>query len=146
MAVNPIPNGYHTVTPYYLVENPAEFIDFLKEAFNATEVFRSALPDGTVMHAEVKIGNSMIMMGGVSGDYSPNSMMMYLYVEDSEAVYNQAIKAGATVVRELRDEFYGDRVGGVQDKFGHQWWIGTHVEDVSPEELERRQKEMQTQN
>jgi uncharacterized glyoxalase superfamily protein PhnB len=139
MAVKPIPEGFHTVTPYLLVAGVSNLIEFLKQAFAAEEIHRSAMPDGTVMHAQVKIGDSMVMMGEAGGEWKPMPVMLYLYVDDVEAWYHRALKAGATSVRELTDEFYGDRVGGVQDPSGNQWWMATHVEDVSPEEMARRQ-------
>ncbi len=139
-TVNPIPAGYHTVTPYLLVDRAAEFIQFLERAFNATETHRSAAPDGSIMHASVQIGDSMVMMGQASDVWKPSNMMLYLYVKDVDRVYDRAVEAGATVIREPRDEFYGDRSGAVQDAWGNQWWIATHIEDVHPEELQKRFK------
>jgi uncharacterized glyoxalase superfamily protein PhnB len=144
MAVKPIPEGFHTVTPYLLVPEVARLIDFLKQAFGAEEVHRSAAPDGSVMHAQVKVGDSMVMMGEARGDWKPMPVMLYLYVDDVDAWYHRALKAGATPVREIGNEFYGDRVGGVRDPSGNQWWMATHVEDVSPEEMARRQAERVT--
>jgi PhnB protein len=138
MAVKPIPEGYHTVTPYLVVENAARLIEFMKQAFDATEVYRSDLPDGTVMHAEVRVGDSMIMVGQSRGEHKPLPCMLYLYVEDVDGAYKQAVQAGGVSVAEPKDQFYGDRSGGVKDEFGNQWWIGTHIEDVSHEELARR--------
>jgi uncharacterized glyoxalase superfamily protein PhnB len=138
MAVKPIPEGFHTVTPYLMVEGASKLIDFLKQAFEAEEIYRQNMPDGTVMHAQVRIGDSMLMMSDATSQYEPMPTMIYLYVEDVDAVYNRALKAGATSLREPTAEFYGDRSGGVKDQFGNQWWIGTHIEDVSPEEMERR--------
>ena len=145
MAVKPIPEGFHTVTPYVLVPGVAGLIDFLKQAFDAEEIHRSSMPDGTVMHALVKIGDSMVMMGEARDDWKPMPVMLYLYVKDVDAWYHRALKAGGTSVRELTDEFYGDRVGGVQDPCGNQWWIATRIEDVSPEELARREAEQSQQ-
>src|SRR5688572_10063348 len=115
MAVKPIPEGFHTVTPYLLVSGVAGLIDFLKQAFNAEEIHRSASPDGTVMHAQIKIGDSMVMMGEAGGEWKPMPIMLYLYVDDVDAWYHRALKAGGTSERELTDEFYGDRVGAVRD-------------------------------
>ena len=145
MAVKPIPEGFHTVTPYLLVPGVARLIEFLQQAFDAEVVSRSDMPDGTVMHAQVKIGDSMVMMGEARGDWKPMPSMLYLYVDDADAWYHRALEAGATSVRELTNEFYGDRVGGVQDPSGNQWWMATHVEDVSPEEMARREAARQQQ-
>jgi PhnB protein len=142
MAVNPIPEGHHTVTPYLTVRGAGQLIEFLKKAFDATLVYEMRRPDGSVGHAEVKIGDSMVMIGEASDKCQPTPAMMYLYVADSDAWYNKAIAAGATVEREIADQFYGDRSGGVKDMCGNQWWLSTHVEDVSPEELDRRMAAM----
>jgi PhnB protein len=138
MAVKPIPEGYHTVTPYLVVEDAAALIDFLKQAFDAEERHRMARPDGTIMHAEVKIGDSFLMLGNSSAEHKPLQCMIYLYVEDADATYQRAIQAGATSVMAPADQFYGDRNGGVKDSWGNFWWIGTHIEDVSSEEVARR--------
>lgn len=140
MAVNPIPEGYHTITPYIMVRGAARLIDFLKQAFDAEEVYRSASEDGVVNHAEIRIGNSMLMVSEARGQYEPMPAMLYIYVEDTDAVYKRAMEAGGVSLREPVDEFYGDRSAGVRDEFGNQWWIGTHQEDVSPEEMARREK------
>ena len=138
MAVKPIPEGYHTVTPYLVVEGAAGLIDFLKQAFDAEEVVRMPGKDGTVGHAEVRIGNSMIMLADAQAEYPAKPHMICLYVEDADATYQRAIAAGATSIKEPADQFYGDRSGGVKDASGMQWWISTHIEDIAPEELERR--------
>ena len=130
MAVKPIPDGFHTVTPYLVVPDAAQLIDFLKRAFNAEEIHRSHRPDGAVAHAQVKIGDSMVMMGQAQDEWKPMPCMLYLYVEDVDAWYERAIQAGGTSVREVNDEAYGDRAGGVQDPAGNQWWIATHRPDV----------------
>lgn len=145
MAVKPIPEGFHTVTPYLMVEGASKLIDFLRRAFEAKEIYRQNMPDGTVMHAQVRIGDSMLMMSDATSQHKPMPSMIYLYVEDVDAVYNRALKAGATSLRKPTDEFYGDRSGGVKDQFGNQWWIGTHIEDVSPEEVEKRADEFMKQ-
>jgi PhnB protein len=145
MAAKPIPEGFRTVTPYLLVQGGSRLIEFLQQAFDAEVVSRSDMPDGTVMHAQVKIGDSMVMMGESGDKWQPMPSMLYLYVDDVDAWYHRAMKAGATSVRELTNEFYGDRVGGVQDPSGNQWWIATHVEDVSPEEMARREAARQQQ-
>jgi PhnB protein len=146
MQVKPIPNGYHTVTPYLVVKDAASAIDFYKKAFGATELFRMAGPHGRVMHAEIKIGNSPIMMADECPEMrtrSPQSVggspvSMYLYVEDVDALFSQAVAAGAKVTRPVKDQFYGDRSGGLEDPFGHVWYVATHKEDVPPEEIHRR--------
>jgi PhnB protein len=145
MAVKPIPEGHHTVTPYLVVRDVAQLIDFMKQAFAAEEILRMAQPDGVIMHAEVRIGDSQVMLGEARGDNEPMPAMLHLYVEDADAVYRRALQAGATSLREPVDEFYGDRIGGVKDRFGNQWWIATHIEDVSPEEMARREAAMRAQ-
>ena len=114
---------------------------FLKDAFGATETERAARPDGTVMHAEVKIGDSMVMLTDGGGDRKPMPTVLYLYVTDADAMYKRALAAGAASVMEPVTQFYGDRHGGVRDPSGNVWWIATHVEDVSPEELAKRAEE-----
>ena len=141
MAVKPVPEGFQTVTPYLLVPGISRLIDFLKQAFGAQEIQRSAMPDGSVAHALVKIGDSMVMMGEARADWKPMPVMLYLYVDDVDAWYHRAMEAGGTSVRELVNEFYGDRVGAVQDPSGNQWWLATRVEDLSPEEMTRREAE-----
>jgi PhnB protein len=148
--VKPIPEGYHTVTPYLTVDGAGRAIDFYKQAFGAELLVRMDGPDGKVGHAELQIGDSRIMladefpnMGGKSPQTlggSPVAIM--LYVEDVDTMYRQALAAGAKEDRPLQDQFYGDRMGSVMDPFGHKWFLGTHVEDVSPEEMKRRSAEM----
>ena len=138
MAAKPIPDGYHSVTPYLIVPGAAKLIDFLKQAFDAKEIDRTTRPDGTIMHAQVKIGDSIVMMGEPMGEFTPMPGSIYLYVNDTDAVYKRALQAGATSMREPADQFYGDRNAGVKDPFGNQWWIATHKEDVSPDELAKR--------
>ena len=130
MAVKPVPDGFHTVTPYLLVSDAARLIDFLKRGLGAEEIHRSEGTDGSVVHALVKIGDSMVMMGQARDEWKPMPSMLYLYVEDVDAWYDRAIQAGGTSVREVRDEDYGDRAGGVEDPVGNQWWIATHKQDV----------------
>ena len=141
MAVKPVPEGFHTVTPYLVLSGVARLIDFLKQAFDATEMHRSARPDGTVMHAQVKIGDSPIMMGEVWGEFPAKTAALYLYVPDTDALYKRALAAGAVSIMEPMDMFYGDRNGGVRDFAGNEWWIATHIEDVPRDELERRAEE-----
>ncbi len=140
MAVNPIPPGHHTVTPYLLVGNASKQIEFLQKAFDAVEMHRTQLPDGSVMHAEVRIGDSAVMMGEAKGGWGAMPAFLYLYMSDVDATYKKAIDAGATSMREPVDEFYGDRCAGVKDHEGNVWWIATHKEDLSAEEIEKRRQ------
>lgn len=142
MAVNPIPEGHHTVTPYLTVRGAGALIEFVKKAFDATVIFEMKRPNGSIGHAEVKIGDSLVMLGEVPDQSQPMPAMLHLYVANADAWYNKAIAAGATVVREIADQFYGDRSGGVLDMCGNQWWISTHVEDVSQVEMDRRMAAM----
>jgi PhnB protein len=137
-AVKPIPDGYHTVTPYLVVRDVPRLIEFLRQAFGATERMRAARPDGSIMHAEVVIGDSRVMMGEPTASSPPMPGCVHLYVVDTDALYHLALQAGATSLREPTDQFYGDRMAGVQDPVGNQWWIATHTEDVPPAELARR--------
>jgi len=146
MPAKPIPDGYHTATPYLIVKDAARAIDFYKKAFGASELMRFGSPDGKVGHAEIRIGNSPIMLAdeypemGYCGPQKPGSaaVSILLYVEDVDALTTQALAAGATVLQAVQDKFYGDRAGTVADPFGHVWTIATHKEDVSPEEMFKR--------
>lgn len=153
MPVKPIPDGYHTVTPYLYVAGGAAAIEFYKKAFNATELFRMNGPDGRVGHAEIRIGDSPIMLAdehpqmGARGPKTIGGVAssIMLYVNDSDVLSAQAIAAGAKVLRPIKDQFYGDRSCTVEDPFGHVWTISTHKEDVPPDELARRAAEMMKQ-
>lgn len=142
--VNPIPNGYYTITPDLTVSNVAQAIEFYKKAFNAWEVLRMNGPDGNIMHAEIQIGNSRIMLCSESAEkkqFSPKSLRgttgsLYLYVENVDETFNQAMRAGATSSHELSDMFWGDRVGEVTDPYGHRWMVATHTRDLTPEQIE----------
>ena len=138
MPLKSIPEGYHSVTPYLVVEGVSALIDFLKQAFDATEIERMSRPDGTIQHAEVRIGDSVIMMAEPTSPWKPMPTMLYIYVDDTDSTYQRALKAGATSVQEPANQFYGDRNAGVKDQSGNFWYIGTHVEDVSPEEIRKR--------
>lgn len=141
MAVKPIPEGYGTVTPYLTVEDPGAVIEFLKKAFDAKETYAMRDDKGNIGHAEVKVGTSMLMLGKAHDQWKARPANFYLYVEDCDAAYKKAIAAGAKSLGEPANQFYGDRHGGVEDSQGNNWWIGTHVEDVPPEELDRRARE-----
>ena len=144
--VKPIPEGYHTVTPYLLVQGAEKLINFMKNAFDAKETERYSMPDGSIGHAEVRIGDSVIMVADAQGDeYKPMAAGIHLYVEDCDVTYKRAIGAGATSVREPQDQFYGDRSAGVNDQFGNKWWIATHKEDMSKEEIIKRMDEVMKQ-
>jgi uncharacterized glyoxalase superfamily protein PhnB len=143
MAVKPKPDGYHTVTPYLVVDGAARLIDFLEEVFDAEQMERLDAPGGRIGHAEVRIGDSRVMMGDSHGEHAPMQMMLYVYVEDVDASFQRAIAAGGVSMQAPADQFYGDRSGGVKDPFGNVWWIATHIEDVAPAELKlRAQKRM----
>ena len=149
MATKSIPDGYHSVTPYLIVDGAAKAIEFYTKAFGATEVMRMPMPDGRIAHAEIRIGDSHIMLadeqpamgyrGPLSIGGSPVSLMAY--VDDVDRTFKQALAAGAKEIRAVANQFYGDRTGVLQDPFGHVWSIATHVEDVAPEEMQRRARE-----
>ncbi|HUE82773.1 MAG TPA: VOC family protein [Pyrinomonadaceae bacterium] len=144
--VKPIPEGYHSVTPYLIIREAADAIDYYKKAFGAVELFRMPQPDGKIAHAEIKIGDSPIMLSDEHPDMgfrSPQSLggspiSILIYVEDVDSVFDRAIAAGGKVDRPVEDKFYGDRAGSLTDPFGHTWHVATHTEDVSPEEMEKR--------
>ena len=137
MAINYIPEGSPTVTPYLAVKGTAALIDFVKAVFGATEIDRLALPDGRIMNAAVRIGDSMVMMGD-PGDRPPETAMLYVYVPDCDDVYARALAAGATSLQPPADMFYGDRTAAFQDASGNKWYAATHKEDVTGDELARR--------
>ena len=146
--VTPIPAGYHSVTPYLVLEGAAKAIEFYKQAFDAKELMRMPAPEDKIAHAEIKIGDSPVMLADASDEFkgprafggTPVSLM--IYVEDVDRIFGQAIAAGAVQSRPLADQFYGDRTGTLADPFGHVWTVATHVEDVSPEEMNRRMAKM----
>lgn len=148
-AVSPIPAGYHSVTPYLLVKGAGAALDFYRRAFDAQELMRMAMPDGAIAHAEIRIGDSPIMLADEGdqstdlGQKSPTtlgatSVSVMLYVDRVDALFEQALAAGATALRAVQDQFYGDRSGTLRDPYGHVWTLATHIEDVSPEEIDRR--------
>jgi PhnB protein len=149
MATKPIPEGYHTVTPYLAVDDAAQAIEYYKNAFGAKERVRMHAPDGKIGHAELEIGDSLVMLSDPFPQASTKppkelggtSASVFMYVEDVDAVVKQAVDAGAKVTMEVADQFWGDRFGSVTDPFGHSWSIATHVEDVPPEEMAERAKE-----
>ncbi len=138
MPVKPIPDGYHTITPFLSVKGVPQLIEFLKTAFGATELMTVYQQDGAVMHAEVKIGDSIVMMGETMAGDSPTSAGHYLYVPDTDATYRAALDAGGESVMEPADQFWGDRAAAIKDPAGNTWFVATHVEDVDAEELARR--------
>jgi len=139
VSVKPIPDGYHTVTPYLILADPDQVIRFLERGLNAKVVGRMTLPDGSVSHADVLIGDSHVMLGGARGERKPFVSMLYLYVPDCDALYRQALAAGGQPVLPPTDMFYGDRTGAIRDPAGNEWWIATHKEDLSLEEIAKRQ-------
>jgi PhnB protein len=141
MAVKPIPDGYHTVTPYLVVKDVDEICEFLTAAFEGEEIERTQNGSGRIMHAEVRLGDSVVMLGGAMDGFPPRPAMLYLYVPDCDAAYQRALHAGGMSVTEPANQFYGDRNAGVRDPAGNTWWIATHVEDVPTEELVRRARE-----
>jgi PhnB protein len=138
MAVNPIPENYHTISPYLIVEGAERLIEFLERAFGAQLGEKMLDQQGRIMHAEVRIGDSVVMLGEANERNSPTRSFFHLYLGETDRYYQQALAAGATSVQEPTDEFYGDRTAGVLDPSSNQWWIATHIEDVSPEDLQRR--------
>ncbi|OLE57159.1 MAG: hypothetical protein AUI36_14900 [Cyanobacteria bacterium 13_1_40CM_2_61_4] len=139
--VNPIPQDYGTVTPYLIVNGVPRLIDFLKETFHAEERARINDKKDHVGHAEVKIGNSMIMMADSTTQYTPIPSQLYVYVDNVDDAYRRAMRAGGTSEQEPTTQFYGDRTAAVKDPTGNVWWIATHVEDLSPQEMEKRMKD-----
>jgi PhnB protein len=138
MAVDKIPEGYNTVIPYLIAERAGALIDFLVQAFGARELNRMSMPDGSVGHAELQLGDSKIMLGEAGGEWKPVPAALHLYVEDVDAAYRAALAAGATSTAEPELQFYGDRRASVVDPAGNQWFIATHEEDVPDDEMARR--------
>jgi len=151
-TVKPIPDGYHSITPYLIIGNSgaSEALDFYARAFSAKEILRMPRPDGKVAHAEMKLGDSVIMLADESpkmeaygpGHYGGSPVSLHVYVPDVDATTKQAEAAGAKVIRPVADQFYGDRTAGLQDPFGHRWYLATHVRDVSMEEMQQHMNAM----
>ncbi len=146
MAIKPKPDGYHSVTPYLSIKGAAKAIEFYKLAFNATELFRLVAPSGEIGHAEIKIGDSPIVLADPCEEgtfrhpqtLGGSSVGLHVYVEDVDALFARAVGAGAKTVRPVQDQFYGDRTGTLEDPFGHVWFIATHKEELTPEEINKR--------
>ena len=138
MTVDPIPKGYHTVTPYLSVRDAAALIAFLVKAFGAFEVERHTMPDGRIINAQVRVGNSMMLVADGPPDRDPSPATFYMYVADADAAYAKAVAAGAMSVKQPYNEFYGDRIGAVADPSGNKWFFASHQEDMPEEELVRR--------
>jgi PhnB protein len=148
--VSPIPQGYNSITPYLVIKGAAQAIEYYTNVFGATEVFRMDGPDGKVGHAELKIGDSRIMLAdenpsmgqghSSASTIGTSPVSLYLYIPDVDSVVERAVAAGAKILKPVQDQFYGDRSGFIQDPFGHLWGVATHVEDVTPQELEERAK------
>ena len=142
-SVRTIPEGFHTVTPYLVANDAPRLIEFMVNAFDGKVTFITKDDNGRVVHATVKIGDSIIMVSDTMEDMRPEPAMLFLYVDDVDSIYRQAIDADGSSIQKPRDEFYGDRAGAVKDEWGNKWWIATHIEDVDPKELEKRSKESQ---
>jgi PhnB protein len=138
MSVNPIPDGFHTIAPNIIVKNVDAAVSFYKQAFGAEEILRLSMPDGKVAHCELKIGDSRVNLGESIEGWPEHTLLAQIFVADSDAVFAQAIKAGAKALSPMSDMFFGSREGRVLDPFGSTWTISTHTEDVSGEEMQRR--------
>ena len=141
MSVKPIPDGFHAVTPYLFTHGAARLIEFISAAFEGELISRETRPDGTIMHATMRVGDSMLMLAEATAPFGPMPASIYLYVRDSDAVYQSALNAGGVSVFPIMVLPSGERYGGVKDPSGNIWWVATHVEDVPPDEQQRRWKE-----
>lgn len=141
MSVNYKPEGFHTITPYLVVENADKLVEFIERVFDGKVTFKMETETGKIGHGEMKIGDSNLMLAEASEEWGATKTLLHLYVEDVDAVYQKALDAGAESVKELQDQFYGDRSGAVRDSFGNIWGIATHFEDVSEEQLAERMTE-----
>ena len=148
--VKPIPDGHRTVAPYLAIKGAARALDFYAKAFGAVELYRLAMPDGRVGHAEIRLGDSLIMLADEFPEFgakAPSTLggtpvSIHLYVEDVDAFFARAVAAGAIARKPVMDQFYGDRSGQLEDPFGHLWWVATHREDVPPAEMEKRVRDL----
>jgi uncharacterized glyoxalase superfamily protein PhnB len=138
--VKPIPDGYHTLTPYLVVPDGEQMLQFLQKTFGAKILFRHNRTDGTLKHAEIQVGDSRLMLGQANEQFTPRPQTLYVYIPDVDAAYERALSSGAKSIMPVSDQFYGDRNGGFEDPAGNWWWIATHVEDVSEEEIDRRSR------
>jgi uncharacterized glyoxalase superfamily protein PhnB len=137
----PVPDGYEAVIPYLLVSDAARLIEFIQKALGGEVILNMTNPDGSIGHTEIRVEGCVIMLSQARAEWKAMPCMLYVYVADVDAVYARAVAAGATSVSEPKDQFYGDRTAGVQDLCGNQWWFGTHVEEIAPDELQRRHLE-----
>jgi PhnB protein len=150
MTAKAVPDGHHTVTPYLAIQNAVQALEFYKRAFGAVEIFRLMMPDGRLGHAEIKLGDSIIMMADEFPEYGGKApptlggtpVNIHLYVDDVDAFVKKAVAAGATERKPIKDQFYGDRSGQLEDPYGHQWWVATHKEDIAPDEMQKRVQRM----
>jgi len=150
VSAKAIPADHHTVTPYLAIKNGVKALEFYKKAFGATEAYKLILPDGRLGHAEIRLGDSLIMLSDELPEYggkAPDTLggspvSIHLYVEDADALFKRALAAGAKERKPVMDQFYGDRSGQLEDPFGHLWWVATHKEDVAPEEMQKRVQAM----
>jgi PhnB protein len=146
-GVQAVPKGFNTVTPFIMVDNAESLIDFIERGLNGNVEFKMKNDDGKIMHASVRIGNSPIMISDVMDGQEPITSMLYLYVDNVDELYEQGLAvSGTKSARELRDEYYGDRAGCLEDQWGNKWWIATHIEDVSKEELESRKSKLMSEH
>ena len=144
--VKPIPKGYHTVTPFLMASDAQGLLDFIEKGLNGKTEFKMKDDDGKIIHASATIGNSPIMLGDAMGEHEPITAMLYLYVDNVDELYEQALSVeGTKSIREIKDEFYGDRAGCIQDQWGNRWWIATHTEDVSDDELDERKSKLMSE-
>lgn len=143
MAIKPKPDGYHTITPYLIVEGANQLLEFIENVFGGEATFKMQDDTGRLNHADVKIGDANLMLAETCEEWEPTRTMLYVYVENTDAIYQKALDAGAESVKEPKDQFYGDRSASVKDPFGNVWGIATHIEDVSEEEIQKRARAYQ---
>jgi PhnB protein len=140
MSVKPIPDGYHTITPYLIVEDADQLVEFIEKTFDGQLLYKMQNGSGRIAHGEIKVGNSILMLAEATEEWKSTRTMLHFYVENIDEVYQKALDVGAISIKEPKNEFYGDRIATVQDSFGNFWSIATHLEDVSPAEIEQRVK------